>query len=771
MAFKKILVLIMLMIFPLSCQFNSSDDSYSDDTMGTEDQGSYSGSGDLPSADEMPFMVGCGSQDITGPAAEVMFAGYCDFNQVGSGIFMRQRARAFIIKDRRNGKSIVLVTAEIPLMSTGVYVDVLNKLKDEFGSRYTEKNVVLSATHTHSGPGGYFRTYALNIFAGMTFHQGNYDTIIEGVYDAIVMAHNNLSPGRVYFNHDEFSPERFKRLSRQRSEEAYVLNRDTDDYLLPDGTFDDTNRQMHQLKLIDADGTEIGMYNWAPIHPNVSGSHLSLINGDINGYASYLIEKKMGADYLAGTGFTAAFAYSDAADTSSNLPEDALVFNSDSDPDNDVSLDGTEDYIADGPNDHARVAMRAQTVTALAEKIFDEAETELTGNIDFRQVFAAAQAMPIKPEYIAEEDVYYEEELDESKSGCSLCNGAAGVGFFAGSTEDGDSGMVAAGEGSPRDVDDYTASNLADLIQDPVPSIADILLRTIVSGPELYAEMDCQLEKRMTLNFDELNRLLPNGKAWNMNQPFQILRIGPLAIATLPCEVTTMSGRRIKNEIKKVLTDLDTVVINSTSNSDLRYLTTREEYASQQYEGGATLMGPYSLNAIRQILHELAETFTPGTPTPDYAVDLETVEDGLEDTAIFKIAGNVVFDDVPLGKKFGSVKTQPLTAYNRGETATAVFWGGHPNNNLTVKSKESFLVVEQKAASGDWEPVAYDWDPTTRYRWKRSYVAYSLITAEWDIPDESTPGIYRIRHIGQRKSGWTGWIYRYEGVSNEFSVL
>jgi len=212
-----------------------------------------------------------------------------------------------------------------------------------------------------------------------------------------------------------------------------------------------------------------------------------------------------------------------------------------------------------------------------------------------------------------------------------------------------------------------------------------------------------------------------------------------------------------------------TVVINSTSNDDLRYLATREEYASQQYEGGATLMGPYSLNGVRQIVHELAATFTPGIEPPSYAVDLATVEAGLEKVSILQVAGKVLFDDKPLNKKFGDVITQPSSIYSKGTTVSAVFWGAHPNNNLTVGSSESYLVVEKKNGA-IWKPVVYDWDPTTRYRWTRDGIANSKITIEWLIPSDTVAGEYRIRHIGHWKSGWTGRISRYEGVTSGFAV-
>lgn len=723
------------------------------------------------SSEESTYMIGSGISDITGPPAEVMFAGYCDFNQLGSGVYMRQWARAFIIKEKNSSNSVVLVTADIPLMSIGVYVKVLKMLKDRYGDLYNEKNIIMSATHTHSGPGGYFKTYALNIFAGMTFHQGNFNKIAAGIYNAIVMAHSRLASGRVYVASGEFPWEKSKRLNRNRSAVAYELNRDAGAYLRPDGSHDDTNRTMTQLRFVKDDGTAIGVYHWAPIHPNVSGSHLKLINGDIDGLASYMIEKEHGTDYITNTNFIAAYAYSDAADTSSNLPEDALLPQFAGRPKT-LKLDANGtiiDWIADGTSDYERMQLRADTVCALTRELFNSTGKTLSGGIECRQIFAAAQSLPIRPEFIDDRDIYYEDALGEDKTRCRLCNGSAGAGFFAGSMEDGDSGQVKAGEGNPRDVMDYSIADLNDLITDPVPAIADILFKTLVAGPELRREMDCQLEKRITLSFDELNRLVPGGKAWNMNQPVQIVKIGSLAILALPCEVTTMSGRRLKADVKESVDGVTDVMINSTSNDDLRYLATREEYASQQYEGGATLMGPYSLNGIRQIVSELAATFTPGVEPPSYGVDLATVEAGLEKVSILQVAGNVVFDDKPLLKKFGDCITQPGAAYRRGSTVSAVFWGAHPNNNLTVGSSESYLVVEQKNGSA-WKAVAFDWDPTTRYLWKRDGVANSKITIEWTIPASATAGEYRLRHIGYWKSGWTGKISRYEGATKSFAV-
>ena len=340
---------------------------------------------------------------------------------------------------------------------------------------------------------------------------------------------------------------------------------------------------------------------------------------------------------------------------------------------------------------------------------------------------------------------------------------------MAGPSEDG--GGFIASEGHAReDITDYTTPSLADLTSEPIPSILALLQASIVPGDELSAEMDCQLEKIPAVSFGELEKVLPGGKPYNKILPIAIFKIGNLAILSLPVEVGTMAGRRLKNEIKGVLVDVDEVVINANSNVYDSYVVTREEYAAQQYEGGSSIFGPYTLNAIRQWTFDLAESFGADHSLPEYATGIQTFENGLEQSSRLNVLGNVAFDDKPIGKQFGDVHRQPGRSYSKGAVASAVFWGGHPNNNLAVKSPESYLVIERKGEGADtWEPIAYDLDPSTKYKWQRNAISYSLIKVEWQIPDDVDPGDYRIRHIGYRKS-LLSVITRYEGVTDTFAI-
>jgi neutral ceramidase len=62
---------------------------------------------------------------------------------------------------------------------------------------------MLSGTHTHSGPAGY-AFYALYNIMSLGFYEDNFDVIVNGIVQAIKMAHENVSEGgQIYINEGE----------------------------------------------------------------------------------------------------------------------------------------------------------------------------------------------------------------------------------------------------------------------------------------------------------------------------------------------------------------------------------------------------------------------------------------------------------------------------------------------------------------------------------------------------------------------------------------
>lgn len=76
-------------------------------------------------------LIGLGSYDITGPAADVNMMGYANTEQIASGIHFRLRARAFIVAEPK-GKRVVFVNLDACMASQLVTIKVLERLKARY---------------------------------------------------------------------------------------------------------------------------------------------------------------------------------------------------------------------------------------------------------------------------------------------------------------------------------------------------------------------------------------------------------------------------------------------------------------------------------------------------------------------------------------------------------------------------------------------------------------------------------------------------------------
>jgi hypothetical protein len=85
--------------------------------------------------------------------------------------------------------------------------------------------------------------------------------------------------------------------------------------------------------------------------------------------------------------------------------------------------------------------------------------------------------------------------------------------------------------------------------------------------------------------------------------PVQLLRLGPVVIAGMSGEATTVAGRRVRRQVLAALAALgiERVIVAPYANSYSGYCVTPEEYQQQNYEGGHTLFGPYTLGAYQAL--------------------------------------------------------------------------------------------------------------------------------------------------------------------------
>jgi len=320
-------------------------------------------------AGQQSFLLGSGIHDITGPAAGVGMLGYVELEQQATGIHQRLRSRAFVLASPCNGKRVVFVSADLGMVFQAVKQQVVAKLRDTYGELYSEDNVLVSATHTHSGPGG-FSHYALYNLSTFGFEPGNFEVIVEGIFQSIVRAHENLGPGRVFLAAGDLLD-----ASLNRSPEAYRLNTPEERARYAH----DTDKRMTLLRLTKDSGSEVGLINWFAVHPTSMGMENRLISGDNKGYASYLFEKAKGTQYNAtGDTFVAAFAQSNEGDVTPNI------------------LGGTE---GGGRDDFESTVLSGRKQYEHAVSLYTSATAPLTGGVDYRHLYVKLDEVRVSPAF------------------------------------------------------------------------------------------------------------------------------------------------------------------------------------------------------------------------------------------------------------------------------------------------------------------------------------------------------------------------------------
>jgi neutral ceramidase len=391
--------------------------------------------------------------------------------------------------------------------------------------------------------------------------------------------------------------------------------------------------------------------------------------------------------------------------------------------------------VADGIHDYEHMEIIARKQYDKAIELYDSASEQLRGPVDSRHHY-----------------------VDFSKLHIDALNvdtvpAAMGASFLAGSTEDNESQVKLFHEGVTVD----SLQGNERLIASALDSAFGAVWPKTLSDDFIKGHAPKKI-------------LVPSGLAsWDGNPwtpqvlPLQVLRVGQLAIAAQPTEITTMAGRRIVETLKEVLAKAGVThaVVASHANAYSSYVTTREEYAGQEYEGASTHFGPYTLEGFQQEFARLAAAIGEGAGVPqgvypkDYKLTQLTLQPG------------VVYDAPSRGRKFGEVLVDAREKYQLGETVVVEFQSAHPRNDLMTM--QNFAVVQRKIGDG-YEDLLGDKDPQLTFTWQRLKGAESKAILRWDTKD-AVAGEYRVVHRGVAKAFWFGRKTHFEGYSRTFTVF
>ena len=101
--------------------------------------------------------------------------------------------------------------------------------------------------------------------------------------------------------------------------------------------------------------------------------------------------------------------------------------------------------------------------------------------------------------------------------------------------------------------------------------------------------------------------------------PLFVVRIAKRLIITMPGEATVEVGRRARARVLAAAKGLGVrgATVMGLTNEFIQYITTPEEYDRQHYEGGSTIYGPAEGAAITDSLVELAQRMRAGKRAPE----------------------------------------------------------------------------------------------------------------------------------------------------------
>ncbi|XP_058099529.1 neutral ceramidase 2-like [Magnolia sinica] len=749
------------------------------------------------------YLIGLGSYDITGPAADVNMMGYANPEQTTSGIHFRLRARTFIVA-KPQGKRVLFVNLDACMASQIITIKVLERLKARYGDLYNERNVAISGIHTHAGPGGYLQ-YVIYIITSLGFVRQSFDVIVNGIEKSIIQAHENLRPGSIFVNQGELLD-----AGINRSPSAYLNNppEEQSQYKY------DVDKEMTLLKFVDDEWGPVGSFNWFPTHGTSMSRTNSLISGDNKGAAARFME-----DWSKQNGFLEGIE--------GTHPEGSGIGHSEMDgiprrvsniiPNMHDNHDEMTERAASFQASGGRPATRSMSVRRRVRRVLEQSgqptfvsafcqsncgdvspnvfgafcidtglpcdfnhstcggknelcygrgpgypdEFESTRMIGERQFRKAVELFKEASEQLKGEVDYRHTYLDlsnlnvttpssgEGNGAVTTCPAALGFAFAAGTTD------------GPGAFDFKQGDDQGNPFWR--------LVRNLLKSPT-KEQISCQHPKPILLDTGEMKE--PYDWAPSI-LPIQILRIGQLVILSVPGEFTTMAGRRLRDAVKMVLTnggngEFDSnvhVVIAGLTNTYSQYVTTFEEYQIQRYEGASTLFGPHTLSAYIQEFKKLAAALISGLsvepgPQPPDLLDKQ-----------LGFLGPVVADSTPIGIKFGDVSVDvPKNAtFKRGENVMVTFWSACPRNDLMTEG--TFALVEI-LRDGTWASAYDDDDFCLLFKWSRPWKlsTRSHATIEWRIPELAVPGMYRIRHFGASKRLF-GSIRHFTGVSGTFNVI
>ena len=574
------------------------------------------------------------------------------------------------------------------------------------------------------------------------FSQQSYDAIVNGSVLSIQRAHQSLTLGTLGYGTVDITDANIN-----RSPYAYTAN-PADERAQYDA---DIDQFMSMLKFTRAsDGMDMGILTWFPVHGTSMYGNNTLASADNKGVAATMFEKTVSGSSSVAEGFVAGFSQSNVGDISPNI---------------------LGAWCEDGSN--VQCSYEQSLCSGKAENchgrgpnftIPDEGATSCytIGSRQFEAAYSlynnwASESTPITGSTVRSFHTFqnmtgYKFTLTNGTD-VQTCAAALGYSFAAGTSDWPGSFDFTQGDSGEPDANPLWQV-VRDALRDPSPQ-----------------QRACQGQKPILLDVGEID--FPYAWAPDIAD-IQVQRVGQLFIVVSPGEATTMSGRRWKNAIVSAAKNSSMTgssdplaVLGGPANSYTHYIATPEEYNIQRYEGASTLYGPWTLPAYVNLTTYYLPYLADAPPSTPLGAG-PTPPDNRKNSLSF--ISPVVYDNPPIGSRFGDVVTAPPSSASAGQTISATFVGANPRNDLRLES--SFAYVQQQQGDGTWTNYKDDSDWELIFNWARTntVLGTSTVTLQWVIPEGTQSGTYRFAYYGASKTPVTGSIKQFNGASGSIKV-
>ena len=538
------------------------------------------------------LLAGFGARDITPPPGVGMSAFSADSRQA-VGFRQRLYARAIVLEDD-SGERIALVVVDLGMVSLVLHRRVADRTLRS-GTGIGADRLLLSATHTHSGPGNFFAADGYNANAGrfVGFDLVVAEFLIDGIAGAIEDAASDLQPARAGWRFEPVWDFTFN-----RSYEAYERNTSPRVTVNPaaarrldqqavDSTFallrvDRCDRQWQNC-------APRGAYGVFPIHSSNIPASNNLFDSDIHGVIARTVEEHIrgvrsnaGVSAAAGvTGDSGAYfllAQGAHGDVGANLrdpvPCRLYHFLPERRPAGPRTLPAPEAWRApmsevESCLDETRLEVDAfaSALGGRATEIFDRAAAALSSDLSIGRAFTTVDLRT----YRGPHQTCWPPRM-----------GASGVG------------------GAEK-----------GYIRTWKQRVFFINMNFDEGGSAARDTPDgCFGHKKV-----QLGMLI---KEYTLPQVFQfgVYRLGDVLMGSVPVEPTTEVGALIRETLLMSAPDgVERALAVSLANGYASYVASAEEYGAQHYEGGSTLYGPNTAEMLAYELGQLATSLRSGNPT------------------------------------------------------------------------------------------------------------------------------------------------------------